>query len=219
MLDNAVFGADDKLFCVRLFCVFHNAGGAAGIVGKCCDFRTALGVNEEERIRVFFLHDFGFELCDPKVGGTAAADEFNVLVRAFFFDPGAEVRVGHEEDILLFHVLNDFEGGGGGDTDVGLGFGVRSRINIGDDGIARVLFFELPQIAPAVLVCHGTPGDGVCQNHGFFRREHFDGLCHEAHPAHDDGVGIGFSCFDAETVGIAHIVGAFPGVMALVGMY
>jgi hypothetical protein len=44
MFNNTDLGADDKLFNIRVYCIFYNFGGAADEIGEFENITTTLGV-------------------------------------------------------------------------------------------------------------------------------------------------------------------------------
>lgn len=118
MLDDAVFGADDKFLILRFLGVLHDTGGAAGVVCERSDFLAAFRVHQKFCVRVKKFRVLDVFTGDATVRRAAAVEEDEFLVRALFFDPAAEVAVRDEEDILVRKRIHDADRRGGCHDDI-----------------------------------------------------------------------------------------------------
>ena len=102
-----------------------------------------------------------------------------------------------------------YHGGGisRGTAVIRLGLDVRVSIHIGDDGRARIPFFQVAHVLCGDTFCEGTPGLLGGDEDGLVRIQGLGGLGHEQDAAEDDDVGAGFGGDTGQLERVAHIIG------------
>ena len=80
-------------------------------------------------------------------------------------------------------------------TNIALGFDIGIRVDIRDNGNARILFAQIANIFRGNARGQRTARNARGQEHGFVGIENFCGLGHKAHTAKNNGIGVGFCGF------------------------
>lgn len=126
----------------------------------------------------------------------------------FLVEIGAEILVWQEEDgALSVDFSEDFFGVSGGDAEVDEGFCFGGRVDVCDEEVVGVIFFELSEFVGRAHVGHGASGvlgrhEDVCA-----RGEEFGGFAHEPHAAENDVFSVIFGGFSAEFQGVPDEIG------------
>ena len=218
MLNDAVFGSDDEFPGVALCGVRHDLSGASGEVGKLYYLGTALGVNEQQRVRVELLSRADIGGGELRVGRAAAVDKLDLFLGDLLLHEIAEVAVRNEQYFVSVELLDYLNCRGGGHADVGEGLERRGGVDVGDDLVVGVHLPELSEHFNVELLRHRAAGFLAGDKHALLRREYLHGLSHEAYAAHHDGSVGSLRCFLCKSEGIADEISHFENVVGLVAV-
>ena len=126
-----------------------------------------------------------------------------------FHDPGAEIGIGHEQDISIGrNVFHDAHGIAAGADDIAEGLDMAAAVDVGDHIIVLVTVFleECFQFRAGTAFFERAAGVFVGQDDDFFGIHDFGRFGHKMHAAEGNDIGIGFFRLIGESQRVTHVV-------------
>jgi len=216
LIEDAPFRADNELRHLRAPGVANDAGGGADKISQIKDLARALGMGGEDGVRMQppdGPHRRGGE---PVMDGTAALPGDDLTAGL----PGnvtGQITVGdHENRPRAGEGTNHPEGVGGGAADVAVRLDNRRRIDVGHDLRLGVFLPGGGKLGRRHHVSQGTAGLLSRQQNRLVGGEDGGAFRHEMHPGKDDCLGVRPGGLDAQSQGIAAIIGYFLHLVSFV---
>jgi len=186
-------------------------------IGQRGQFGCTLGVNQELRIGVQGLHFCNILRQDPRVRGAEPlpGDQFPGRLRCHV---RREIAVGDKDDLLfvLQNFLHHAYGIGRCAAEVAFRLDRCGCVDIAERCRAGMLRFKLPDVLRRDHVRHGAAGLLIRKQDRFGRGEDLCRLRHEMHAAEYDHIGFRLCRLNAETQGVANVVGDVLNLRKLV---
>ena len=146
--------------------------------------RTALGVNQKQRVRVFPLSREHVLFVHSCVRGATARKQLEILFRHLRLNERTEIYIGNKQNVLLRKRFADFYRRGGSNAHVGNCFKLRRCVDIRHYRVVGVKLFNRLYFFPAELLRHRTARRGIGKVNPLLRGKHFNRFRHKAHAAH-----------------------------------
>ena len=216
MLCDADFRSNDEFLFVGALGVLNDARGGTDVVRLLTHGGDTFGMHEQLGVGIERLGTLDLLHCDGGVDRASAVEQLDVFVGALLRDEAAQVAVRNKENIFVVNLLNNLHGRGACDADVADCFELCRGVDIGDDRMVGIIFFDRFNHFSVHLICHIAARERLRKQHGLFWREQLAGFCHKAHAAHQNRLIGHLGGVDAQLIAVARIVGDFADFSRLI---
>lgn len=158
-----------------------------------------LVAEESDQVRIVFF-----------VNVAAARMQNDFLVNAFLFEGFLKVlaheMVGHKDDLVVWQVRYDLEHVRTRDADIAFGLDVRSRVDVTDERMVRILLSEFADFGSRDAVGKAAARKRARNENRLVRVQNLCGFAHEPDRGKDDHVGVYLGRILAELKTVAVII-------------